>query len=79
MLLSLQSIDVSDIILGKLSFPRPCSGRKYEKPGTLLCTFSFLCVVFYKDRGEEIKVLKNMAPLNKDSLSHERVLRCEEF
>lgn len=48
MLLSLQSIAVSDIVLGKIGFPQTCSVRKDEKPNTVLCTFP--CCVFYFTR-----------------------------
>lgn len=50
MLFSLQSIDVIDIVLGKIGFPQTCSERKDEKPNTVLCTFP--SCVFYFTRME---------------------------
>lgn len=49
-LFSLQSVDVIDIVLGKIGFPQTCSERKDEKPSTVLCTFPFC--VFYFTRME---------------------------
>lgn len=67
MLLSLQSIDVSDIVLGKLPFPRHCLGTEHEKPGTALCTCPSCVLDFTKIEVGKLHVENTMHRVGKRS------------